>query len=269
MKMCQVLRVSKSGYYKWRNRKEDPEKKALNDLIESVYREHQGRYGYRRITAEIRRTGVVINGKQVLRIMKKLGLKAVCPKRYKRTTKSDHKTEVSQNLLEQNFEVQKKDQVWLSDITYIKTSEGWLYLAVVMDLYSRRILGWSLRKYLGKELIIEALRKAIADYQITTDTIFHSDRGVQFTAKQFRELLIDLGITQSMSGRGNCYDNAPMESFFHTLKNELLLSGKLKTRYKTRITIFEYIEIYYNKKRLHSSLKYRTPDEVYNSKIIS
>ena len=269
MKMCQVLRVSKSGYYKWRNRKEDPEKKALNDLIESIYREHQGRYGYRRITAEIRRTGVIINGKQVLRIMNELGLKSVCPKKYKRTTKSEHKREVSQNLLEQNFEVQGKNQVWLSDITYIKTSEGWLYLAVVMDLFSRRILGWALREYLGKELVIEALRKAATDYQITLDTIFHSDRGVQFTAEQFRELLIDLGIRQSMSGRGNCYDNAPMESFFHTLKNELLHSGKLETRYKTRIAVFEYIEIYYNKKRLHSSLKYRTPDEVYNSKIIS
>jgi len=267
--MCQVLRVSKSGYYKWKNRKEDPEKKALNDLVENIYWEHQGRYGYRRITAEIRRTGVIINGKQVLRIMNELRLKAVCPKKYKRTTKSEHKREVNQNLLEQNFEVQGKDRVWLSDITYIKTSEGWLYLAVVMDLFSRRILGWALREYLGKELVIEALRKAVTDYQITVDTIFHSDRGIQFTAEQFRELLTDLGIRQSMSGRGNCYDNAPMESFFHTLKNELLLSSKLETRYKTRIAVFEYIEIYYNKKRLHSSLKYRIPDEVYNSKIIS
>lgn len=267
--MCQVLRVSKSGYYKWVNKKEDPEKKALSDLIKIIYGEHQGRYGYRRITAEIRRAGIVINGKQVQKIMKNFGLKAVCPIRYKRTTKSDHKREVSQNILEQNFEVQRKDQIWLADITYIKTTEGWLYLAVVMDLYSRRIIGWALREYLGKELVIEALRKAIEGYLITADTIFHSDRGVQFTADEFRQLLNDLGITQSMSGRGNCYDNAPMESFFHTLKNELLLSGKLETRYKTRIAIFEYIEIYYNKKRLHSSLKYKTPDEVYSSRIIS
>lgn len=267
--MCQVLRVSKSGYYKWRNKKEDPEDKALSDLIKSIYQDHQGRYGYRRITAEIRRTGVVINGKQVLRIMKKLGLKAVCPRGYKRTTKSDHQREVSQNILKQNFETYKQDQVWLSDITYIKTSEGWLYLAVVMDLFSRRILGWALREYLGKELVIEALTKAISGYQMTANTIFHSDRGVQFTTDEFRFLLMDLGITQSMSGKGNCYDNAPMESFFHTLKNELLLSGKLERRYMTRIAIFEYIEIYYNKKRLHSSLKYRTPDEVYYSKIIS
>jgi transposase InsO family protein len=267
--MCQVLEVSKSGYYKWVNKKEDPEHKALSDLVKIIYWEHQGRYGYRRITAEIRRAGIVINGKQVQRIMKNSGLKAVCPRRYKRTTKSDHKREVSQNILEQNFEAQRKDQIWLSDITYIKTTEGWLYLAVVMDLYSRRILGWALREYLGKELVIEALRKAIEGYHINADTIFHSDRGVQFTADEFRRLLNDLGITQSMSGRGNCYDNAPMESFFHTLKNELLLSGKLETRYKTRIAIFEYVEIYYNKKRLHSSLKYRTPDEVYSSKIIS
>ena len=142
--MCQVLGVSKSGYYKWVNKKEYPEKKVLSDLVKIIYWEHQRRYGYRRITAEIRRTGIVINAKQVQRIMKELGLKAICPKLYKRTTKSDHKREVSQNILEQNFETQRKDQVWLSDITYIKTTEGWLYLTVVMDLYSRRILGWAL-----------------------------------------------------------------------------------------------------------------------------
>lgn len=266
MKMCQVLRVSKSGYYQWRSRKEDAEEKSLRDLIERIYREHKGRYGYRRITAEIRRSGIIVNAKRVYRIMKLLELKAVCPKVYKRTTKSGHKKEVNENILKQNFETERIDQVWLSDITYIKTSEGWLYLAVVMDLYSRRILGWSLREYLSKELVIEALSKALRDYRMTADTIFHSDRGVQFTAEDFREILFDLGITQSMSRSGNCYDNAPIESFFHTLKNELILSGKLVSRYLTRIVIFEYIEVYYNKKRLHSSLKYRTPDEVYFAK---
>lgn len=264
--MCQVIKVSKSGYYKWRVRKDEPEEKRMRDLVEQIYTEHKGRYGYRRITAEIKRIGYTINSKRVIRIMKLLGLKAVKPKLYRKTTKSEHKKEVNENILNQNFETKKRDQVWLSDITYIKTSEGWLYLAIVMDLYSRRILGWSLREYMTKEIVIEALSNALKNYRMTADTIFHSDRGVQFTAEEFRAILAKLGITQSMSRSGNCYDNAPMESFFHTLKNELVLSGKLKTRYTTRIVIFEYIEMYYNRRRLHSSLQYRTPDEVYFDK---
>jgi transposase InsO family protein len=264
--MCQVLKVAKSGYYYWRKQKAivDPEEKALCDLVMSIYEEHMGRYGYRRITAEIRRRGIKINGKHVLRIMKSMGLRARCPIRYKKTTNSNHQQPVSENILKQDFEVARQDQVWLSDITYIRTSEGWLYLAVVMDLFSRRILGWELRDYMSKELVIEAFRKTVSQYQITTDTIFHSDRGVQFTAEEFRSLLEELGFRQSMSGRGNCYDNAPMESFFHTLKNELVITRKYESKYLTRIAIFEYIELYYNKRRLHSSLKYKTPDEMYN-----
>lgn len=263
--MCQVLKVTKSGYYSWRKQKDivAPEEKALRDLIGSIYEEHQGRYGYRRITAEIRRRGIIINGKHVLRIMKSMGLRARCPRRYKRTTNSNHQKPVSENILNGNFTVARQDQVWLSDITYIRTTEGWLYLAAVMDLFSRRILGWELREYLSKELVIEAFKKAVSQYEITADIIFHSDRGVQFTAEDFRALLEKLGFQQSMSGRGNCYDNAPMESFFHTLKNELAISGKYDSKYRTRIAIFEYIELYYNRRRLHSSLKYKTPDEVY------
>ena len=201
--------------------------------------------------------------------MKNNGIRSKIKRKFKVTTNSKHTHATCPNLLAEALKPTAINEQWVADITYIRTDEGWLYLSTIMDLFSRRILGWTLREYLGKELVIEALRKAITGYQITADTIFHSDRGVQFTAEQFRQLLIDLGITQSMSGRGNCYDNAPIESFFHTLKNELLLSGQLETRYKTRIAIFEYIEIYYNKKRLHSSLKYKTPDEVYNSNIIS
>ena len=271
VKMCQVLKVAKSGYYSWRKRKDigDPEEKALRDLVNSIYEEHKGRYGYRRITAEIRRRGILINGKHVLRIMTSMGLRAQCPRRYKKTTISSHQHPVSENILKQNFNVSRQDQVWLSDITYIRTSEGWLYLAVVMDLYSRRILGWELREYLSKDLVLEAFRKTGSQYQITADTIFHSDRGVQFAAHEFRLLLEELGFRQSMSGKGNCYDNAPMESFFHTLKNELVITHKYQSKYQTRIAIFEYIELYYNKRRLHSSLKYKTPDEMYNiSKIV-
>ena len=195
--------------------------------------------------------------------MQDLGLKAKCPKPYKRTTNSEHKQPVSANLVKQEFRIEKKQQIWLSDITYLKTLEGWLYLAVVMDLYSRRIMGWDISESLSKQSVIAALQKAATNYEITADAIFHSDRGVQFASEEFRHLLANLGFAQSMSGTGNCYDNAPMESFFHTLKNELMLRDVINSRAETRATIFEYIEIYYNKKRLHSSLRYRTPEEVF------
>lgn len=267
--MCQVLKVSKSGYYKWKNRKVNAEEKAICHLVELIFYEHRRRYGYRRITEEIRRKGLIINAKKVLRIMNKLKLKTICPKRIKKTTDSNHKAEVSKNILNRNFNTERKDQVWLSDITYLKTSEGWLYLAVVMDLFSRRILGWALSQSLQKSLVIDAFKKAVSVYSVNAGTVFHSDRGVQYTADEFRKLLGVFHIKQSMSRSGNCYDNAPMESFFHTLKNELLINNKLENRYMTRIHVFEYIELYYNKKRLHSALQYKTPDEVYNSKIIS
>lgn len=268
--MAEILRVSKSGYYQWRERigKGNPEEKAMEDLIYSIYQEHRGRYGYRRVTEEIRRRGLNINGKRVLRLMRRMNLRGKSPRRYKKTTNSNHKETISENLLKQDFTVKKQQQVWLSDITYIKTSEGYLYLAVVMDLYSRRILGWELSGSLARELVIRAFEKAAEKYEVTADMIFHSDRGVQFASHELREKLVDKGFSQSMSGRGNCYDNAPMESFFRTLKTELILGNALESREKIRIAIFAYIEFYYNKKRLHSSLKYRTPDEVYFHKQI-
>ena len=266
--MAAVLSVSKSGYYRWKRRvgKGDPEDKSLMDLVRSIYIEHRKRYGYRRITKEIKRRGIAINHKHVYRIMKAMGLKAIFPKKFKKTTNSDHKLPVAENLIKQEFAVAPTQQVWLSDITYVRTLEGWLYLSVVMDLYSRRIMGWDISETLAKESVIAAFRKAAERYEITADAIFHSDRGVQFASEEFREALEQHGFRQSMSGTGNCYDNAPMESFFHTLKNELLLRDVIDSKYRTRITIFEYLEFYYNKKRLHSSLKYKTPDEVYLNK---
>lgn len=268
--MVEVLQVSKSGYYNWRLHigATDPVEESLKDLIMSIYKENYGRYGYRRITAEIRNRGLRINQKHVLRLMHELNLRAICPKRHKKTTDSKHSEPINENLLNQNFTVERLEQVWLSDITYLKTLEGWLYLSVVMDLYSRRILGWDLSETLAKGSVVRAFVKAAETYKITADKIFHSDRGVQFASDEFREELKKYGFSQSMSGRGNCYDNAPMESFFHTLKNELLLSKAIDSKYKTRIKIFEYIEFYYNKKRLHSSLNYRTPDKVFFDKLI-
>jgi transposase InsO family protein len=263
--MAEVLSVSRSGYYRWEKRKcfGDPMETSLMDLIRSIYEEHSGRYGYRRITAEIRHRGLEVNRKHIYRLMRKMGLKAKCPRRFKKTTNSNHKEKISENLVRQNFTVEKTEQIWLSDITYIKTTEGSLYLAVVMDLYTRRIMGWELGNNLGRELVIKAFEKAAAVYEITADAIFHSDRGVQFASSEFREILNRFGFRQSMSSKGNCYDNAPMESFFHSLKNELFMRYVIGTKSQTRSAIFEYIEFYYNKKRLHSSLKYRTPDQVF------
>lgn len=250
--MCQVLGVSKSGYYHWKERKEDPEEKAIADLILSIYNEHKQRYGYRRIHEEIKRRGLIINKKRVARIMCELGLKARRKQGYKTTTNSKHSNPVNENLLQQNFKTSDINLVWLSDITEIKTMEGWVYLTVVMDLYSRRILGWELGETLKQECVINALRKALIQYSPKGHLIFHSDRGVQFTAEEFRRILSNFGIEQSMSGVGNCYDNAPMESFFSTLKMEILLRDGIETKRMTQIAVFEYLESYYNKKRLHS-----------------
>ena len=264
--MCEVLRVSKSGYYAWKRRKPDIEDQALMELIVQIFTEHRGRYGYRRVGKEIRRLGLKVNRKRIARLMHQMGLKGRARKKYHSITDSKHTQPVSENIVAQNFAVEQVNRVWLSDITYIKTLEGWLYLAVVMDLYSRRILGWELSSRLGKELVIRALSKSLSTYRSDGHLIFHSDRGVQFTAEEFRKILSVYGVEQSMSGKGNCYDNAPMESFFNTLKTELLSNESIVTKMQTRAMIFEYIEIYYNKKRLHSSLQYRTPDEVYFNK---
>jgi transposase InsO family protein len=263
MKMCQVLEVSKSGYYRWVNRADDPEEQALRDLVKSIYDEHQGRYGYRRVHEEIRRRGLRVNKKRIARIMRELGLRGRVAHKRKQTTNSKHDQPVNANIVNQQFEVEAVNLVWLSDITYLRYHEGWLYLAVVMDLYSRRILGWELSRSMAKEVVISAFRQAVQYYALDDHLIFHSDRGVQFTATEFRDMLEQLGITQSMSGRGNCYDNAPMESFFHTLKSELMMKGATETEQMIRAMVFEYIEFYYNKKRLHSSLRYRTPDEAF------
>ncbi|MHC1737128.1 MAG: IS3 family transposase [Ignavibacteriaceae bacterium] len=267
VKMAEVMKVSKSGYYQWRKRygRVDPEEESWKGLIDSIYEEHRGRYGYRRITKEIRRRGLQINKKHVRRLMKEMNLRAITPRRRKKKTNSDHREPISENILNREFKPEQSRKVWLSDITYIKTTEGWLYLTVVMDLSSRRILSWVLSETLEKESVIQAFVKASQKYEITADAIFHSDRGKQYASYEFRGELEKYGFRQSISGTGNCYDNAPMESFFHTLKNELLIKKAIDSKLSTRLMIFEYIEFYYNKKRLHSSLKYRTPDEVFFS----
>jgi len=262
--MCDVLEVSRSGYHKWLNRKlsyRAIENQKILEIILSYYNKSKGTYGLPRIYAAIRKAGYKVNKKRISRLMKIHNIRAKTKKKFKVTTKQDTKALASSNLLKGKFNSTAVNQIWTSDITYIWTTEGWLYLAVVMDIYSRKIVGWSMDNCLSKELAIRALIMAIINRNPDKGVVFHSDRGSQYTSKSFRELLNLFEMEQSMSSTGNCYDNAITESFFHTLKTELIYWEKYRTREQAKTSIFEYIEIYYNRKRSHSSLGYLSPVE--------
>ncbi|MGK9370139.1 IS3 family transposase [Melioribacter sp. Ez-97] len=263
--MCRVLQVSRSGYYNWLKRQLSSrkiEERKLLEIIRFHYNRSDGRYGSPRITASIRRNGIIVNRKKVARLMRQHNIRAKTKKRYKTTTRQNRKAEASENLVKGNFRSEEKDKVWTSDITYLWTSEGWLYLAVIMDIYSRKIVGWSVSQRLTAEIINRALRIAVMHRNPPAGLIFHSDRGSQYTSKSFRELLKSYQMKQSMSSSGNCYDNAITESFFHTLKTELVNFEKYETREEARQSIFRYIEIFYNRQRLHSALGYLSPVEL-------
>ena len=268
--MCKVLGISKSGYYNRKNNgicEREKQKELLLKEIKEIYRESRGLYGSPRITEELKRRGISCNRKRVARIMQSAGIRAKTVKRYKRTTNSEHKKAISENLLDQQFIVKRPNKVWVSDITYIKTKEGWLYLAAVLDLYSRRVVGWKLDKYLRSELVEKALIRALEERKIEKGIIFHSDQGIQYTSVELRKILSKNQMIQSMSRKGNCYDNAVAESFFHTLKSEHVNFEKFKTRLEAKLSIFDYIELFYNRKRLHSSIGYKSPVEFENIKI--
>jgi transposase InsO family protein len=228
------------------------------EKIREVFRESKERYGSPRITAELKRIGINCNKKRIARLMNKYGIAAKIFRRYRNTTNSDHQKERSENILVRR---QQANEVWTSDITYIRTEEGWLYLAAVIDIYSRKIIGWQLDKHMSSDLVEKALQNALMDRRVGKGIIFHSDQGIQYASESFRKLLKDNGLVQSMSRRGNCYDNAITETFFHTLKTELTSRTKYRTREEARQSIFEYIEIFYNRKRLHSAIGYRSPVE--------
>jgi len=261
-RMCRVLKVSKSGYYAWRvrpqsNRARDNEQ--LDHHIKTIYRKNKGMYGSPRITKVLHRQNIACSENRVARRMLINGIKAKSKKRFKVTTNSKHNHPVAKNLLNQNFNVQQPNKVWVSDITYIWTREGWLYLAVILDLFSRHIVGWAMSNHLGQELALNALKQAIWRRRPPRGVLFHSDQGVQYACQSFRKLLQQHKFIQSMSGKGNCYDNAVVESFFHTLKTELIYFENYNSREDAQNSIFEYIEIYYNRGRMHSTLNYCSP----------
>ena len=255
--LCRVLGVSRSGYYAWRARK--PSARALEDeqlrpRVVEAFATGRGTYGSPRVRDELVDQGVRIGRKRVARLMRELGLRGVCPRKFRVTTDSDHDHPIAENLLDRNFEASKPNEKWTTDITYVWTGEGWLYLAVVMDLFSRRIVGWSTADHMETSLCLDALRKALALRTDVEGLIHHSDRGVQYASAGYREALDAADIECSMSRRANCWDNAVGESFFGTLKNELIYRRPWLTREEARDAIAEYIEIFYNRIRRHSTI---------------
>ena len=255
--LCRVLEVSRSGYYAWRTRK--PSARALEDeqlrpKVVEAFATGRGTYGSPRVRDELVDQGFAIGRKRVARLMREMGLRGVCPRKFRVTTDSDHDYPIAKNLLDRNFEASKPNEKWTTDITYVWTGEGWLYLAVVMDLYSRRIVGWSAADHMQTSLCLEALRKALALRTDVRGLLHHSDRGVQYASGGYRDALDAVGIECSMSRRANCWDNAVGESFFGTLKNELIYRRPWLTREEARDAIAEYIEIFYNRIRRHSTI---------------
>lgn len=260
-RLCQVLEVSSSGFYAWRERKPSPREQENTHLVEhiqAIYEHSRQTYGSPRIHAELQALGIPVSRKRVARLMRQQGIAARHKRRYKTTTRRDPAQVAAPNLLGQDFSATLPNEKWLADITYIDTAEGWLYLAAVLDTYSRTIVGWSMSTHLHKQLVEDALHMALGRRHITDDLIHHSDQGSQYTSRSVQNLLHSAGIQVSMSDTGNCYDNAMMESFFATLKTECA-DQPFPTRTQARQAIFAYIEIWYNRSRRHSALDYLSP----------
>ena len=268
-KMCRILNVSRSGYYQWCKRDESPRKKQdqkLKEKIIAIFLKHKKRYGSPRIHDELRDMGIRCGKKRVERLMRELGIRARHKRQFKVTTNSKHEYAVAPNLLNRQFKVDAPNRVWVANITYIRTFEGWLYLAAVMDLYSRKIIGWSMSKTMTTDLAIDALEMAIRNRRPSKGLMHHSDRGVQYACEAYQKLLKKHQLVCSMSRKGNCWDNAVMESFFSTLKTECIDGKIYLSRVQAKREIFEFIEIDYNRNRRHSSIGSMTPENFENQR---
>ena len=260
-KMCRVLGISRSGYHEWKKQKTGMRKRQNELLLTRIVDAHeQSRktYGSPRITAELKARGVPCSRNRIARLMRTNGIAAKTKRRYRITTRSRHTRPIAPNLLKERS-VERPNAAWVSDITYIRTYEGWLYLAVILDIFSRSVVGWSMGERLTDDLVVHAFHKAVMKRDPDSSLVFHSDRGSQYAGNRFRSLLLRHGMVQSMSGKGNCYDNAFAESFFGTLKTEL--GHRYPSRSTARQDIFEYIEVFYNRVRRHSALNYMSPLE--------
>lgn len=261
--MARVLEVSRSGFYGWLKPKTPSSmaewREVLDQRVKAVFHAHKGRYGAPRITRELREAGHGCDEKTVASSLQRQGLRARAARRFKATTNSKHNLPVAPNLLEQDFSASAANQKWVQDITYLPTEQGWLYLAVVIDLYSRQVVGWSMSERMKATLVCDALTMALFRRSMPRGVIVHSDRGSQYCSNPYRDLLAKHGLQASMSKRGDCFDNACAESFFHTLKVELTHGNRYETREQLRHEVFEYIEAYYNTVRRHGALDYVSP----------
>lgn len=261
-RMCKILNVSRTGFYAWVKRPESRRSRQNRYFEQKIRKIHEAVnkiYGAPKVYEELKDQGESCGKNRVARIMRNAGIKSKTKMKFKATTNSRHNFPVAPNLLDQQFNVNIPNKVWVADITYIHTAEGWLYLAALMDLYSRRIVGWSMGRRMTRQLTIDALNMAITNRHEVNGLIHHSDRGSQYASGEYQQILKEHGIICSMSRKGNCYDNAVIENFFHLLKTEHVHHYRYFTRQQARTSIFEYIESFYNRKRRHSRLNYMSP----------
>ncbi len=262
--MCRALAVSPAGYYAWRDRPESRRTTANRTLLSAIrviHQESRETYGSPSIWDALSKQGQAVGKHRVARLMRQEGLRAKTVKKWRATTQSTHRWPVAENILTRQFQVERPNRVWAGDITYVWTREGWLYLAVLLDLYSRRVVGWAMGERLTGRLAEQALLMALANRQPRAGLLHHSDRGSQYAAMNYQQVLTTHGITPSMSRKGNCWDNACVESFFGTLKRELIYHRQYRTRAEATQEIFEYMEVFYNRQRRHSTLGYDSPAE--------
>ena len=262
VEMARILKVSRSGYHKWLISRQDDS--LINDdgvmqKIRKLFFLHKSRAGAIKINKDLKEHGITVSDRTVSRYMRKMGLKTVYSRPFKKTTNSNHGLKVNENLVSRNFKVDKPNKVWVSDITYIKAFSGWLYFCVIIDLYNREVIGWSIKHNINTGLVLEALWQAVKKRNPEAGLIFHSDQGSQYASNRFRKALKMIKAKQSMSRKGDCWDNAVAESFFKTLKIELIYCSAIFNMRQCNILLFEYIEIYYNHIRRHSFLGYESP----------
>jgi putative transposase len=261
---CRALEVSRSAYYRWT--RAEPSERSIEDQllsakVRAIHTEHKGRYGSPRIHRELRERGDRVGRKRVARLMSEEGLRGRMPRRFRRTTDSRRSQRIAPNILERNFKTAAVNQAWVGDVTYIPTRQGWLYLAVLLDLYSRRVVGWAMSDTIDTSLVLDTLAMAIGGRLVKTGLIHHTDRDRRYASDDYRKALERMGITASMSRKADCWDNAVAESFFATLEKELLDDQSFINHQHGRIAVTDYIENYYNSRRRHSYLDYRTPLE--------
>ena len=260
---CRVLAVSRSGYCEWRRRpmsERAQRRESLTAQIREFHVGHQASYGSPRVHQELLARGEVVNEKTVAKVMREAGIRSKTSRKFRvTTTDSNHTQPIAENVLDREFTAEKRNQKWVADITYIATLEGWLYLAAVIDLFTRKVVGWSMSERIDSRLVVDALEMAVSRELPDAGLVAHSDRGVQYASEHYQSVLTQQDIECSMSRKGNCWDNAPAESFFATLKKELVHHEVYETREAARASLFDYIEVFYNRERRHSALGYVSP----------